>query len=56
MEHPSATHSLAGVFHLASEFHILPSAVLDMDGEIFLQFMEYLGGVSRGREIAAGRP
>ena len=56
MEHPTLTHNLTDVFQLALEFRLLPDRVLAMDGELYLQFREYLAGYGRGQEIARARP
>ena len=50
-EHPTAEDPYEFVFSLSRQFKILPSSVLDMDGELLLLFVEYLNGYTRGREI-----
>ena len=39
------------MFSLARQFKLLPSDILDMDGELLLLFMDYLNGFARGRAI-----
>ena len=50
-EHPTAEDELESVFSLSRQFKILPSQVLDMDGELLLLFLDYLNGFARGRAI-----
>ena len=50
-EHPTAEDEYETVFSLARQFKILPSQILDMDGELLFLFLDYLNGFSRGREI-----
>ena len=42
---------MEAVFSLSRQFKILPDTILNMDGELFFLFTQYLNGFTRGREI-----
>ena len=53
-EHPEEEHVYELAFAVAERLKVLPDAVLDMDGELALDFVAYLSGVARGRQIKNG--
>ena len=46
---------MEGVFQLARHYRVLPDQVLAMDGELYLQWREYLRGFARGQQIVGTR-
>ena len=53
-EHPTAEDEYESAFSLARQFKLLPSQILDMDGELYFLFIDYLNGYARGQEVKNG--